>query len=130
MDPLPASSLLAAALGVILKKKKMLVKETSQGFLELPGYNIAKPEEAIRRIQELTVTLNLSDLPQQTLYLTKISIADSKTKKTPAIVRIIHVSPATNLNYPNAWFESLTKLQTDDRASTLTKAVAQRLTNK
>ena len=122
---MPATPLLAAALTIVVRNKKMLVKENEDGELELPGLVIATEEKAVQSIQDLIEKMGLSELPQQTLYLTNISISGSRPKKIPAIIRVVPVKKTLSLDFPKMLYEPLSKIECDDQATALTRAVAQ-----
>lgn len=122
-----ASSLLAAGIAIIIRQAKMLVWETPEGYLELPGFIFAKAEEAGRSIEELLAKLKLGDVPQQTLYLISITLP-TPSKKVPALVRVIHLKKVGDVSFPHAFFESLLELQTSERASNLVSIVARWMT--
>lgn len=122
---MPATPILAAALTIVVRNKKMLVKENKDGQLELPSLVIASEEKAVQSIQDLIEKMGLSELPQQTLYLTNISISGSHPKKIPAIIRVVPVKKTLSLDIPKTFYEPLSKIECDDQATALTRAVAQ-----
>ncbi|MFX1341682.1 MAG: hypothetical protein ACFFAL_03205 [Promethearchaeota archaeon] len=122
---MPATPLLAAALAIVVRNKKMLVRENEDGELELPGLLIAPEEKAVQSIQNLIGNMGLSEFPQQTLYLTNIPISSSHPKKIPAIIRVVLVNKTLSLDFPKALYEPLTKIECADQATALTRAVAQ-----
>ncbi|MFX0079103.1 MAG: hypothetical protein ACFE8O_07675 [Candidatus Hermodarchaeota archaeon] len=122
---MPATPLLAAALTIVVRNKKMLVKENKDGELELPYLVIAPEDVAVQSIQNLIEKIGLSEFPQQTLYLTNIPISGSHPKKIPAIIRVVPVNKTLSLDFPEAFYEPLSKIECDDQATALTRAVAQ-----
>ena len=122
---MPATPLLAAALTIVVRNKKMLVKEKEDGELELPGLVIAPEEKAVQSIQDLIEKMGLREFPQQTLYLTNIPISGSPSKKIPAIIRVVPVKKILSLDLPKTLYVPLSKIECDDQATALTRAVAQ-----
>ena len=120
----PATPLLAAAFTIVVSNKKMLIRENEDGELELPGLVIAPEEKAVQSIQNLIKKMGLSEFPQQTLYLTNISISGSQPKKIPAIIRVVPLEKTLSLNFPKAKYEPVLKIECDDQATALTRAVA------
>jgi hypothetical protein len=125
---MPTPSDLAVALAIIVGNKKMLVYENNQGHKELPGFLIVPEEEALEIFQKLITQMGLGKIPKQTLYLTKIPISKSKRKQLPAIIRVIHLKKASQLDFTKGWFEPLSKLLCDNRVTALTLAVAEWIT--
>lgn len=121
---MPATPLLAAAMAIVVKNKKMLVKENEEGELELPGLVIAPEEKAVQSIQDLIEKMGLSEFPQQTLYLTNMPISGSQPKKIPVIIRIVHIRKTLSLDFPKTLYVPLSKIECDDQATALTRAVA------
>lgn len=121
----PATPLLAAAFTIVVSNKKMLVRENDDGELELLGLVIAPEEKAIQSIQDFIEKMGLSEFPQQTLYLTNIPISGSQPKKVPAVIRVVPLKKTLSLNFPKAKYEPLVKIECDDQATALTRAVAQ-----
>lgn len=121
----PAILLLAAAMTIVVRNKKMLVKENEDGELELPGLVIAPEEKAVQTIQDLIEKMDLSEFPLQTLYLTNMPVSDSHSKKIPALIRIVPVKKTLGLDFPKALYMLLSKIECDNQATALTRAVAQ-----
>ena len=126
---MPDSSLLAAAVGIVLNNKKLLVLENSEGQLELPGFIITDEEKAAKSIHEFIQRFNLGGQPQQTLYLTAIRPTKSTKKTVPAIVQFVHLTTTQKFDISNTWYEPLTKLLKDKRIAPLTRIVIQWLTS-
>ena len=122
---MPDSSLLAAAVGIVLDNKKLLVLENSEGQLELPGFILADEEKAVKSIHEFIQKFSLDRQPQQTLYLTAIHPTKSAKKKVPAIVQFIHLTTTQKFDITNTWYEPITKLLKDKRGAPLTQIVIQ-----
>ncbi|MFW9831388.1 MAG: hypothetical protein ACFFD8_06400 [Candidatus Thorarchaeota archaeon] len=112
-------------MAIIMGKSKMLVKETLEGYLELPGFILTKAEEAIRSIEKFLVKLDLADLPAQTLYLTQVPLAKSPNKKVTAVIRVIYVNQANKISFPEMKFKGISQLPNNKQASNLTRLVAQ-----
>jgi hypothetical protein len=125
----PDSSILAAAVGIVLENKKLLVWENLEGQIDLPGFILADGEEAIRSMHEFIRKFNLDGHPQQTLYLTALSPTKSIKKKVPAIIRLVHLPFTVKLDIPNTWYEPLTKLSKDERITPITRIVTKWLTS-
>jgi|GEM_PF-6350982 hypothetical protein len=122
---MPATPLLATAMTIVVRNKKMLVRENEDGELELPGLVIAPEEKAVQSIQDLIEKMGLSEFPLQTLYLTNMPISGSHSKKIPAIIRVVPVNNTLSLDFPKALYMPLSKIECDDQATVLTRAVAQ-----
>ena len=122
---MPATPLLAAALTIVVRNKKMLVRENKDGELELPGLVIAPEEKAVQSIQGLIEKMGLSEFPLQTLYLTNMPISGSPSKKIPAMIRVVPVNKTLSLDLPKALYLPLSKIECDNQATALTRAVAQ-----
>jgi hypothetical protein len=125
VENVPATPLIAAAFTIVLGNKKMLIRVNDDEELELPGLVIASEEKAVQSIQDLMKKMGLDGFPQQTLYLTKIQTSSSKTKKTPAFIRVVPLEKTLSLNFPKAKFKPVLKVECDDQATALTRVVAQ-----
>lgn len=122
---MPATPLLAVAMTIVVRNKKMLVKENEDGELELPGLVIAPAEKAVHTIENLIEKMGLSEFPLQTLYLTNMPISGLHSKKIPALIRIVPVKKTLSLDFPKALYMPLLKIECDNQATVLTRAVAQ-----
>ncbi|MFX1318038.1 MAG: hypothetical protein ACFE9D_04055 [Promethearchaeota archaeon] len=127
MNPLSASDLLIAAIGVILRDKRLWIHESAQSSLELPGYIVAKSQEAVIHLNRFLSELGLQDLPQESLYLTAVNIDQKPSRKATALVRIIRFVKKPEFELPNHRWATLGELLENEQASSLTKAVASRL---
>lgn len=125
MWKVPATPLLATAMAIVVRNKKMLVKENEEGELELPGLVIAPEEKAVQSIQGLIEKMGLSEFPQQTLYLTNMPISSSQPKKILAIIRVVPVNKTLSLDFPKTQYVLLSKIECDEQATALARAVAQ-----
>jgi hypothetical protein len=121
---LPQSGLLATAVGIIVSDKKLLICETPQGQRELPGFIVAKPQEAIKYLNQFLSRWSLSELPQQTLYLSEVTLNHDLRKKVTGVVRILRFSHKLNLKLPNGQYWLIEQLLQDEQSTALTKAVA------
>lgn len=124
MNPLSASDLLIAAVGVIVRGKRLWVQESPQASLELPGYLVARGEKAVIHLNKFLSDLELQDLPQETLYLTAVTIDQKPSRNATALVRIIRFTKKPDLELPNHRWATLKDLLEDEQASSLTKVVA------
>ncbi|MFX0167740.1 MAG: hypothetical protein ACFE89_08520 [Candidatus Hodarchaeota archaeon] len=125
---MPTPPILVAAVAVIVDKSKMLVWETPDRFLELPGFIVARTEKAIRSLTETIRKLELSSVPQQTLYLRQVSLFGARRKSVLALVRVIHVKSEKTPSFQKGRYEAFSKLQENQRASPLTRLIAQWMT--
>ena len=128
MKKVPSPSHLAVAVAIVVGNKKMLVCEDEEGYIELPGFVIVPEEKAQEAFQKLNAQMGLTEKPQQTLYLTNISVSKSKKKQLPALIRVTHFDKSPQFDFPKARFEPFSKLVCDDRATALTVAVAEWIT--
>ena len=122
------SGLLATAVGIILREKMLLVCLNSKDLWELPGFFIAKAEEVVLHLNEFLSNLNLTELPQQTLYLSDISLTRERRKKVTGLVRIIHFQRDTQIELSKCQYQPIKLLAEDARSTGLTKALAHWLT--
>jgi hypothetical protein len=121
---LSSSDLLITAVGVIVRGKRLWVNESPQARLELPGYIAAKGEKAMTHLHKFLSELELQDLPQETLYLTAVTIDQKPKQKATAVVRIIRFAKKPDLELPHHRFVLIEELIEDEQASSLTKAIA------
>ena len=123
------ANLLAGGIGIFVGENKLLVCENPDGQLELPGNIVAKAEVAKANLTKLLTLWNLHEHPQQTLYLSTVTLTPESKKSVTGLVRILRFQKVPDFDVDNARYESLELLQKNDRTTALTKAVVQWLSH-
>jgi hypothetical protein len=121
---LSPSPVLATAVALIMNKSKMLVCKTSEGILELPGLKVTSQEKALQNLEAFLKKLDLGKLPQQTLYLSQLSISEARKRPVPVIIRIIHTKTAEVPSFLDGTFKPISTLRAGTQTSSLTQVVA------
>ncbi|MFX1577604.1 MAG: hypothetical protein ACFFCF_10590 [Promethearchaeota archaeon] len=117
------STLLAAGIGIIVDEKKLLVCETPENKLELPAFIVAKANIAISNLNKELTRWNLIEHPQQTLYLTAITLNTRPEKTVMGLIQIIRFSDPPEIVIPNSRYEAIDQLWNNEQATALTQAV-------
>jgi hypothetical protein len=87
VNELAPSTLLAAGIGIIVDEKKLLVCETPESKLELPAFIVAKAKKAISNLNKELTRWNLIEHPQQTLYLTAVTLNTQPEKTVMGLIQ-------------------------------------------
>ncbi|MFW9935621.1 MAG: hypothetical protein ACFFDU_09020 [Candidatus Thorarchaeota archaeon] len=117
------SALLAAGIGIIVDEKKLLVCETPESKLELPAFIVAKANEAISNLNKELTRWNLIEYPQQTLYLTAVTLNTRPEKTVMGLIQIIRFSDKPEIIIPNSRYEAIDQLWDNEQATALIQAV-------
>ena len=119
------SKLLIVGVGILVRETQLLVCETTHGHIELPGFAVGKAEDILSPFNEFLLEQGISELPQQTLYLSSVNVNPKSKKKATGLVRIVRYSKIPSLNIPNSRYEAINELVQNTQASALVQAVAQ-----
>lgn len=103
----------------------MLIIESKNNTLELPGLIITTNEKALQNLETLIEKLDLVDQPKQTLYLSSVRIEEHRQKPVTVVIWIIHVETAKIPSLMDGHFLSLAKLRVHQEASPLVRTVAE-----
>ena len=124
MNRVSTSKLLVVAAGILVREKQLLVCETTRGHLELLSTVIGKAEDILPQFIDFLQGLGMGERPQQTLYLSSVTVQAKSKVKATGLVRIIRFSRAPGLDVPNSRFEPIKELENNEMASALLQAVS------